>query len=169
MAGMLIDNRATTADAVANEFLRTRLGRMSPMKLQKLVYYSHGWSLALFDEPLIEDRIEAWQYGPVIPALYYEFKEFGNAPITRLAKELAFEGPSGKAVEVEPEVVDGRSKKLVQKVWDRLGHYSAVELSNLTHSENEPWFKVTKRRPGMAIPNELIRDCFKDMLKAHAK
>ena len=169
MAGTLTANRSTTADAVANEFLRTRLGRISPMKLQKLVYYSHGWSLALFDEPLIEDRIEAWQYGPVIPALYYEFKEFGNSPITRLAKELAIEGEPGRAVEVEPEMVDERPKKLVQKVWDRLGHYSAVELSNLTHSENEPWFKVPKKRPGIAIPNELIRNCFKDMLLSYAR
>ena len=37
------------------------------LKLQKLVYYAQGFSLALCGRPLFAERIEAWQHGPVCP------------------------------------------------------------------------------------------------------
>lgn len=132
------------------------------MKLQKLVYYAHAWHLALFDGPLIADRIEAWQYGPVIPALYHEFKEFGNRPITRFAKETNFETLS----QVEPQLPQGdsRTKKLISKIWELLGHFTAVQLSNLTHRNWEPWSMLEERRKGITIPNMLIKRCFREQI-----
>lgn len=55
--------------AIANHFImrRWRDGvHVSPMKLQKLVYFAPGWYLALFNKPLIDERVEAWKFGPVI-------------------------------------------------------------------------------------------------------
>ena len=76
-----------SAAAVANEFLR--LARrdeqtITPLKMQKLVYFAHGWHLALFGTPLIEEPVQAWQFGPVISSLYQEFKKFGSRAIRRL-------------------------------------------------------------------------------------
>jgi len=68
--------------AVANWFI-DHVRNLTPLKLQKLIYYAHGWHLALRDQPLIDELIEAWEYGPVVPNVYHEFKEFGNQPITR--------------------------------------------------------------------------------------
>ena len=51
------------------------------LKLQKLVYYAQAWHLALRDVPLFEEDFEAWVHGPVIPALYQEYKKFGWRPI----------------------------------------------------------------------------------------
>ena len=150
------------ADAIANEFLKDHLGEISPMKIQKLVYYAHAWSLALFDKPLISDRIEAWEFGPVIPALYSEFREFGNRPITRLACELDFDNLQEVEDTIDPG--DTRTANLVQSVWQRLGGYSAVQLSNMSHATNEPWFQIPKKRPGLSIPDELIARCFKKMM-----
>lgn len=57
--------------------------------MQKLLYVAHGWHLALYDAPLIADEyLEAWQYGPAYASVYYEFRDFGRLPITRLATEL---------------------------------------------------------------------------------
>lgn len=51
---------------------------LTPMKLQKLCYYAQGIYMATQDgEPLFEEDFEAWTYGPVIPALYDEYKEYG--------------------------------------------------------------------------------------------
>lgn len=152
------------ADAIANEFLNDRLEEdITPMKIQKLVYYAHAWSLALFDEPLISDRIEAWEYGPVVPALYSEFREFRNQPIRRLACELDFENLREVPDRIDPE--DDRTKQLVDRIWQKLGHFTATQLSNLTHSPNEPWFQIPKKRPGLAIPDALIQKCFKKMIE----
>ena len=150
------------ADAIANEFLKDHLGEISPMKIQKLVYYAHAWSLALFDEPLISDRIEAWQFGPVIPALYSEFRSFGNRPITELACELDFHNLREVADMIDPN--DVQTANLVASVWQRLGHFSATQLSNMSHARNEPWFQIPKKRPGLAIPDELIAQCFKKIM-----
>lgn len=36
---------------------------MTNIKVQKLLYYSQSLHLALYDEPLFKDEIEAWRYG----------------------------------------------------------------------------------------------------------
>jgi len=73
-----------SALAVANYFIKKGIDTkksVSPMKLQKLVYFAHGWRLALYNSPLIDEAIQAWQYGPVIPGIYHEFKHYGNRDI----------------------------------------------------------------------------------------
>lgn len=47
------------------------------LKLQKLVYYAQGFSLALCGRPLFAERIEAWQHGPVCPALFAKYEKSG--------------------------------------------------------------------------------------------
>lgn len=71
------------AKAVANFFLKR--GHPTQMKLHKLLYYAHGWHLGFTGEPLLDEAIEAWAYGPVVPSIYQELKMLGSAPIDRLA------------------------------------------------------------------------------------
>ncbi|MEH2444259.1 MAG: type II toxin-antitoxin system antitoxin SocA domain-containing protein [Nostoc sp.] len=40
---------------------------MTNMKVQKLLYYAQNLHLAMYDEPLFEEEIQAWRYGPVCP------------------------------------------------------------------------------------------------------
>lgn len=154
-----------SADAVANEFLDGRMKEIDPMKLQKLVYYAHAWSLALFNEPLVGERIEAWEFGPVFPSLYGEFKEFKTKKIDRFALEF-----DDNLNEVTPRLPEDaiRAKGLIKRVWELLGHYTGIQLSNMSHSENEPWSKIPKKRPGLAIPDSLIKDCFQKMLPSNS-
>ncbi len=133
------------------------------MKLQKLVYYAHGWYLALHDAPLIEEHVEAWQFGPVVPELYRQFKYYGDAEITRPATEL---GGGLKFYEPRIENEDDRSSRhaldVIQSVWSAYGDYSATKLSNATHKQGSPWSKTYS--PGcrsVVIPNELIKDYFR--------
>jgi len=75
--------------AIANEFLRRarEIDRsLTQMKLQKLVYIAHGWCLAFSKSPLIEDRIEAWEFGPVIRRLYDATSRYGRSPVSRFIK-----------------------------------------------------------------------------------
>ena len=79
-----------SAKHVANHFLSNflRCG-ITSLKIQKLVYISHGWNYAFRDDHLIDDElVEAWLYGPVFPSLYHEFKYRGELPVISLAKEL---------------------------------------------------------------------------------
>lgn len=52
------------------------------LQLQKILYYIQGEYLAIYKEPLFDNNMEAWDYGPVIPDVYYEYNQFVSDPIT---------------------------------------------------------------------------------------
>jgi uncharacterized phage-associated protein len=106
------------------EYILARIGEMSAMKLQKLVYYSQAWTLAWTDRPLFEDEIEAWAKGPVVPALYERHKG------TLLLQPGFFGG--------KPDNLSGDEKDVVNRVLDFYGPKDPQWLSSLTHLE-DPW------------------------------
>lgn len=149
---------------IANQFLllAKREGRkISPMMLQKLVYCAHGWNLAIYIEPLITEKVEAWSYGPVIPSIYHAFKVFGSAPIEPdivLRESLQ---PSDN-VHIDP-----MTEELLKKVWEVYGQYTAIQLSNMTHQKDTPWYNtwrsgISRHTP---IDNELIKSHFVQLAK----
>jgi uncharacterized phage-associated protein len=169
---------AFSAKAVANFFLRKAKDEegaysLSPMKIQKLVFFAHGWHLALSDDaPLINELVQAWPYGPVIPSLYHEFKHFGNSPITALATKLKWGDnvkKTGKVREYNPTIPTEGNEQLIElldKVWSVYKKYSAVQLSNMTHAPGAPWSTVSEKYPngipkGAVIDNKIISAYFK--------
>ena len=55
--------------------------QMTNLKLNKLLYYAQGAYLARTGKPLFENRIEAWDLGPVVPEVYHKYKVCGKNPI----------------------------------------------------------------------------------------
>lgn len=159
--------RAYSPIEVANWFIRhaEKNGeRLDPMKLLKLVYLAHGWHLAVRDEPLINETVEAWQHGPVVPSVYHRFKQYGSRPIDRPAKEYrAHEGQL-----VEPMVVpgDAETTDVLERVWQVYGPLSGLSLSALTHQPGSPWdeaWRDAQRKGkvrGMDIPDAAIQRHF---------
>ena len=152
--------------AVANYFLTRRKDRglrpVTQMKLHKLVYFAHGWHLALWKEPLINEMVEAWEYGPVVPTLYHEFKEYGARKIPRLATDW---NPETLDWDITPKIDadDSRVPKLLDRIIVVYGRRSAVDLSALTHVKNSPWTRTVEKNPGIRhvdIPNKQIRAYF---------
>jgi uncharacterized phage-associated protein len=98
---------------------------ISNLKLQKLVYYAQGFYLALYDQPLFEERIEAWTHGPVIPELYHAYKECGANAIPR-------------PTDIDFSIYDEQTRELLDEVYQVYGQFSAWKLRNMTHNE-PPW------------------------------
>ncbi len=98
-------------------------GRMSAMKLQKLVYYCQAWSLVWDDRPLFAEQIEAWANGPVVPALYNEHR--GQFDVDCW--------PIGN-----PAKLDDNELETIDCVLNFYGEHNAQWLSDLTHAER-PW------------------------------
>lgn len=153
------------AKAIANAMLdvaREHGASVTPLKLQKLVYIAHGWSLGLTGQPLVTDQLpEAWQYGPVFPSLYHEFKEFGKDPITSKAND--FNIGNGFSYDVVEPVVpeeDTYTWSLLRRVWDQYGKYGGIALSELTHRSGTPWEQVWSKSGGVknaVIPEEIVK------------
>lgn len=104
--------------------------------MQKLVYYAQAWSLVWDDEPLFNERIEAWLNGPIILDLY----DFHRGKFSLMAEDL----PEGN----EDNLTDNQ-KKAIDIVLKDYGDKSSQWLSELTHLE-DPW---KESRKGL-LPNE---------------
>ena len=153
------------AAAIANRFLdlaRSTGASVDPMKLQKLVYFAHGWHLGLDHGALSRENAEAWRWGPVFPVLYHAAKRWGSGPIGSRLQE--FEMHQGTLRWNAPVVPEGTfAQQLVDRVWEVYGGMSGIQLSQLTHATDGPWYRVWSARPGersLVIPNEMIRDYF---------
>lgn len=164
-----------SAKAVANEFLalaKDEGKQLTPMQLQKLVYFAYGWYLAITGERLLDERVEAWQWGPVVPSLYNEFKRFGSGPITEFARK-AVVGTDGR-ISYEPYRVmsdrpehDVIAMKIIRKIWEIYGRFSASQLSNMTHAPESPWSQTPEKDVrGTDIPDDVIKAYFERL--AHA-
>lgn len=149
--------------AIANAFydLSVRSGRddFTHMKVQKLVYISHGWNLGITESPLINEDVLAWRYGPVIQTIWNQYREFGRSPIDRLAQVLRY----GESPE-EPQLHDDDdwTSTLVQRMWALYGNLSGFQLSTMTHSDGSPWHTVASQFDfnlpmGVVIPQETIQ------------
>lgn len=155
---------AYDAKAVANYFLDVAAVNntsLTPMKLQKLVFFAHGWHMGLYNEPLIVDPVQAWKFGPVVPTLYHEFKHLGAGAISCRATDFDF--ANGCLFEPAVPLEDVRSRDLLSQIWSVYGRMSGPQLSNLTHMAGTPWSLVWERSGGAhqtVIPDEEIRQYF---------
>ncbi len=163
-----------SAKAIANYFLdyygdMKTSPKISPLKLQKLVYISHGWSLAILNEELVKDEYaEAWQYGPVFSSLYHEFKEFGKKSINRNATDLRLSSHLFDFEIVTPKVDDNdkQTHALLNRIWEVYGEYTSVQLSNLTHKDGSPWKLARNKAKGVRnfhINNEVIKEYYTEL------
>jgi len=155
--------------AIANAILNKAAlagEKVSPLKLQKLIYYAAGYFIAAYDEALIDSAIEAWDYGPVVPELYREFREYGSGPILGPAREFDWE--SEASIPVPVPVGDARVDRVIDYVWKTYGKYSAVQLSDMTHADGSPWDKTKKANPGIKnadIQSSMLKEHFSSLVK----
>jgi uncharacterized phage-associated protein len=156
---------------VANCFLELARADGEPLthlKLQKLLYYAHGWHLALFDgEPLVAEGFQAWQRGPVSPKVYDAFSNFGPKAINRPARHLNDDFEWEMLPSVPPN--DARTRTHIEKMWAMYKRYPDTQLSAATHKAGTPWDKTTKggkwKTQRLMIDNSAIHDYF-DRLKS---
>lgn len=122
---------------VSNNFLKRGKAEkidITPLKLQKLVYFLYKDYLKRTGEPLFSDRFETWKKGPVVPSIYAEFSSYGKLPIRSFATDSR-----GKCFIVTEE---GIFKECIDRIWRIYGNYSGGALSELTHTEGSAWSKA---------------------------
>lgn len=116
------------------------------LKLQKLLYYAQGAHLALHNEPLFPERIEAWTHGPVVPDVYHRYKQHGSEPIP--------------VEQINLEAYNAQVREVLDEVNEVFGQFSALKLRAMTHNE-PPWIQTPQ---GGTIPLDLMKEFFKTMV-----
>lgn len=128
-------------------YILEKIGPVTTMKLQKLVYYSQVWSIVWDDDSMFEEAIEAWDNGPVVRRLWNETK-----PKFRVG---AIESRGATALgEVQVKTVD--------RVLHFYGEKDAQWLSDLTHME-APWKEAYAAGRNSEISLERISEYYSSL------
>lgn len=130
---------------------------LSTMKLQKLIFFSQGWTLALLGRRLVQTTFEAWKWGPVSYDLYH--LHAGQYSVSEI--------PGGNALNVY-----GNNKLVIDAVIRNYGGLSGMQLGDLTHLPGTPWSVVRKQNgigegdaSRVPIPDSMICEYFSRILK----
>jgi uncharacterized phage-associated protein len=123
---------------IVSKFFRRSQNDITPMKLQKLLFYVKAWSMVAGDELIVDDNFEHWDYGPVNRRIYDYYRQYGSKPI--------------KHEELEVPDLNQSQEVLVNFIIENYIEFDAFTLSAMTHTE-EPWKQT---RNNEVISNELI-------------
>lgn len=115
-------------------YIFEKLQEVTPLALQKLLYYAQGIYMSVYDSPFFEEDCAAWQHGPVYEKVYYLFRDFRYNPIED-NRFVLFAGKEKKLSDKERKVLD--------LVTETFGQYSGKVLETITHSER-PWKEARK-------------------------
>lgn len=115
-------------------------GSITPLKLQKLLYYTKAWGL-VSGELDVGGQFKAWKNGPVNGYIYHQFKEFGDQPIPAEHKA----GP-----------ISHTKKKLIDFILESYAPCDAITLSAMTHEE-DPWEQTPKNE---VISEQAIKEFY---------
>lgn len=145
-------------DVVTRYILNKSNGDVTPMALQKLLYYSQAFFYALFNAELFTGRCQAWARGPVYPDVYYKYREYGFDPIGKPLQHL----------EEDALELSTRERDFLDAIVSCFGCYSGSILSRITHSEM-PWLDARGNlhpndRCRTEISREIIHEYFKKIV-----
>jgi uncharacterized phage-associated protein len=131
--------------------------QLSHLRLQKLLYYAQGWSLALRKQTLFEDRIEAWVHGPVVPSVYPSFATYGTEFIPPDHFQLSEDALTQDECE------------FIEAVWNAYKKFSALSLREMSHKEL-PWREArSDLKPSDLGKTEITQDMMKKYFSSLAK
>ncbi|WP_347862480.1 type II toxin-antitoxin system antitoxin SocA domain-containing protein [Salimicrobium sp. PL1-032A] len=137
------------------QYLLVKCVEITPLALQKLLYYSQAFSMTINEKNLFEEDCEAWVHGPVYKDIYEKYKGFGYNPIEEEFDNQKFEHLSEE------------EKELLDSVVNNFGCYSGKVLEEMTHNEL-PWKNqrrgLGKEEPSnRAVSKEAINEYFKEI------
>ena len=125
---------------------------ITPMKLQKMIYFVYADYYQKTQGRLFEERFETWKYGPVLRSVYDEFKKYGAKHIERYA-----ESKDGNTYVIN-ENSSPDFKNSLDKVWEKYKRYDGVYLSTLTHKQGTAWWKAASEKRPYLDDKDILED-----------
>lgn len=122
---------------------------ISNLKLQKILYFVQAEFLVSKNQPCFAEKIEAWDFGPVVPDVYFVYRMYGSANIPCIGKSRA------------SQLISTRDKELLDGIIDECSRYSASALVEITHNQT-PWLEAYKPGYNNEITTESIKNYFRE-------
>jgi uncharacterized phage-associated protein len=152
--------------SVANLLLEIAEEQRRPitnLALQKLLYFAHAIFLVETGKPLVSGYFEAWQYGPVHPAVYKAFQEAGDKPITSRASRTDIVTGARSPLPAPPSEA---IRDICLRIMTQYGRLTAGRLVDISHAKNAPWHYIVNKAQtslalGLRIPDNVIVERFR--------
>ena len=127
---------------------------ISNLKLQKVLYFVQAEFLVSKPDhsPCFADDIEAWDFGPVVPTVYHQYKVYGRAsiPSSKSGRTFGYNGA---------QKISNADQRIINNMVDKLQDYSASTLVRVTHAQ-DPWQKAYMCGYNNKITNQSIIEFF---------
>ncbi len=147
-------------------YLMEQCGDITPLALQKALYYVQGFYYAFYQEFLFLEECEAWVNGPVYREIYTRYREYCFDPMKRnsLKADADLEGGRNKKKAEFSPPFSSAEKTILDSVIRNICCYSGMVLERFTHTEM-PWLVsrgnlYTAAVSSRVIPKALIGDYF---------
>ncbi|WP_421723369.1 Panacea domain-containing protein [Bauldia sp.] len=136
---------------------------LSNLRMNKLLYFIHGWGLVELHRGLVRNHFEAWQLGPVVRSVYQAFRCHGDKPISEPA--CYFDYSTGDNRSIPYDDIHAKHRLLVQSAFEAHAAHSTADLVAMTHEPGGPWSQViaansSQNTRSTRIPDPMIRDYF---------
>jgi putative zinc finger/helix-turn-helix YgiT family protein len=124
-------------------YLLNQCEDITPLALQKSLYYIQGFYYAFYQTFLFSDDCEAWVHGPVYHNIYLRYRDYQFDPI---------EGSD----EFDDSVFSSSEKAILDSVIKNVSCYSGKVLERFTHLES-PWLLARRELPTTMSSNRIIK------------
>lgn len=139
---------------------------ISNLKLQKVLYFIQAYFLTNTENgtPCFRERIEAWDFGPVVPEAYREYKQYGSTNIPTMLSFFDFDVEdiwNSERKLYRTDIISETDGKLINEVVDKFSDFSATDLVTLTHNQ-APWKEAYVPHMNNEITVEAIKRYFNE-------
>ncbi len=134
--GQIMALKDSKIDQNAN-YIVTRMEEVTPLALEKLLYFANGVNYARNGKRLIDEECQAWQHGPVYPVVYNKYKKYGYKPI-----DNGIDSRHGCMLSLLSE----DELQVLDLVISTFGLFAPKMLEQISHSQT-PWLE---KRTGYA-------------------
>jgi uncharacterized phage-associated protein len=141
---------------ILTEMEAQHAGSVTPLKLQKIIYYAQAWSLVFRNKGLFSDDFEAWIHGPAIPEIYQAYKHYGWNAIPRPKTVIP---------------IENEEQSVISSVLEAYGAMTGKALEELTHSES-PWLNArvglnSNRRSHNRISKKAMKAYYQQFVESY--
>lgn len=119
---------------------------ISNLKLQKILYFVQAEFLVTKNRPCFMENIQAWDFGVVVPKVYYKYKIYGGTSIPYIERNNICR-------------ISQKDREIIDDVINECSKYSAASLTELTQNQS-PWEDYYIVGQQNIIPHEAIKEFF---------
>lgn len=135
---------------------------VSNFKLQKILYFIQSDFLANLNKPCFDAEIEAWDFGPVVPEVYQEFKRYGSSIIPKITNYIDYSRGLWNAQNTtysERCISNSTDRDRIRGMIRECSNFTAAQLVEITHNQ-APWKQARYSPSGSTISKASIKRYF---------